>query len=65
VSVNKISVLMVCLGNICRSPLAEGILRERANTRGVDKSNLKNVIALANTSDERKKVSMLAHLDPA
>jgi hypothetical protein len=63
--VNKISVLMVCLGNICRSPLAEGILRERANTRGVDKSNLKNVIALANTSDERKKVSMLAHLDPA
>ena len=25
-------ILMVCLGNICRSPLAEGILREKANT---------------------------------
>tara|TARA_B110000467_G_C17890929_1_gene249832 strand:+ start:94 stop:525 length:432 start_codon:yes stop_codon:yes gene_type:complete len=25
-------ILMVCLGNICRSPLAEGILRDKANT---------------------------------
>ncbi len=24
-------ILMVCLGNICRSPLAEGILRDKAN----------------------------------
>lgn len=24
-------ILMVCLGNICRSPLAEGILREKLN----------------------------------
>lgn len=24
---------MVCLGNICRSPLAEGILQHKANTR--------------------------------
>lgn len=24
-------VLMVCLGNICRSPLAEGIMRKRTN----------------------------------
>lgn len=23
-------ILMVCLGNICRSPMAEGVLRERA-----------------------------------
>ena len=27
---------MVCLGNICRSPLAEGILREKANQLNVD-----------------------------
>ncbi len=27
-------VLMVCLGNICRSPMAEGILRVRAAQRG-------------------------------
>jgi protein-tyrosine phosphatase len=30
----KTKVLMVCLGNICRSPLAEGILRSKVdNTR--------------------------------
>ena len=25
----KISVLLVCMGNICRSPMAEGLLRQR------------------------------------
>ncbi|WP_429044711.1 low molecular weight protein-tyrosine-phosphatase [Chitinophaga sp. W3I9] len=29
-------ILMVCLGNICRSPLAEGIMRHLAATRGLD-----------------------------
>lgn len=29
-------VLMVCLGNICRSPIAEGILRAKAAEKGVD-----------------------------
>lgn len=28
-------VLFVCLGNICRSPAAEGVLRAKARTRGV------------------------------
>lgn len=28
----KTNVLMVCLGNICRSPLAEGILKSKLNT---------------------------------
>ncbi len=28
-------ILMVCLGNICRSPLAEGILQEKAFTAGL------------------------------
>ncbi|MCC7453707.1 MAG: low molecular weight phosphotyrosine protein phosphatase [Crocinitomix sp.] len=28
-------VLMVCLGNICRSPIAEGILRHKAAERGL------------------------------
>lgn len=27
---------MVCLGNICRSPLAEGILRHKAQQRGLE-----------------------------
>ena len=29
-------ILMVCLGNICRSPLAEGVLREKINRRGIN-----------------------------
>jgi protein-tyrosine phosphatase len=29
-------VLMVCLGNICRSPLAEGILRMKAEQAGLE-----------------------------
>jgi protein-tyrosine phosphatase len=29
-------ILMVCLGNICRSPLAEGILRMKAEQQGID-----------------------------
>lgn len=28
-------ILMVCLGNICRSPLAEAILQEKANAAGL------------------------------
>lgn len=27
---------MVCLGNICRSPLAEGILRDKLSKKGLD-----------------------------
>lgn len=29
-------ILMVCLGNICRSPLAEGILRKHAESAGLN-----------------------------
>lgn len=31
-----IQVLCVCLGNICRSPMAESVLRQRAADAGVD-----------------------------
>jgi protein-tyrosine phosphatase len=31
---HKIGVLFVCLGNICRSPMAEGVFRERARQKG-------------------------------
>ena len=30
------SILFVCLGNICRSPMAEGILRHKAFEKGMD-----------------------------
>ena len=29
-------ILMVCLGNICRSPLAEGVLQHKARQAGLD-----------------------------
>lgn len=29
-------ILMVCLGNICRSPLAEGILQDKVNKAGLN-----------------------------
>ena len=29
-------ILFVCLGNICRSPAAEGVMRAKARKRGVD-----------------------------
>jgi protein-tyrosine phosphatase len=31
----KISVLLVCMGNICRSPTAEGVLRDRLQQAGL------------------------------
>jgi protein-tyrosine phosphatase len=34
--VNTMKILMVCLGNICRSPLAEGILQHKANKAGLN-----------------------------
>ena len=32
----KIKVLFVCLGNICRSPLAEAIFKDKIKRRGLD-----------------------------
>jgi len=29
-------ILMVCLGNICRSPLAEGVMRQKAAERNIE-----------------------------
>lgn len=29
-------ILMVCLGNICRSPIAEGVLRHKAKQQGLN-----------------------------
>ena len=34
-SSNTVSVLFVCLGNICRSPLAEGVFLAAAESRGL------------------------------
>jgi len=36
VRADKIRVLMVCLGNICRSPTAEAMLRQKVHEAGLD-----------------------------
>jgi len=33
---NKIKILFVCLGNICRSPLAEGVFRHKVREAGLE-----------------------------
>ena len=35
-SVKRVAVLFVCLGNICRSPLAEAAFRQETERRGLD-----------------------------
>ncbi|MEM9208554.1 MAG: low molecular weight phosphotyrosine protein phosphatase, partial [Pseudomonadota bacterium] len=32
----RVSVLFVCMGNICRSPTAEGVFRNRVDAAGLD-----------------------------
>jgi protein-tyrosine phosphatase len=34
--IHNMKILMVCLGNICRSPLAEGIMQHLANEEGLN-----------------------------
>lgn len=33
---NNMKILMVCLGNICRSPLAEGIMRKKLSDNNIE-----------------------------
>ena len=35
-SAQNVSVLVVCLGNICRSPMGEAVLKHVAKERGLD-----------------------------
>lgn len=49
-----VRILFVCLGNICRSPLAEGILRHVSAGLPVDRSNLANVRSLAPPAIQHK-----------
>ncbi|MCU6434257.1 low molecular weight phosphotyrosine protein phosphatase [Undibacterium sp. Jales W-56] len=36
----KLAILFVCMGNICRSPTAEGVFRARASAAGLEQSLL-------------------------
>ncbi len=57
-------ILLVCLGNICRSPMAEGLLREMAKQRGIniqtDSAGTGNS-HLGQAPDPRAKAEMRNH----
>ena len=35
----KIRILFVCLGNICRSPSAEGVIKKQVKKAGLENEN--------------------------
>ena len=36
-------ILFICHGNICRSPLAEFVMKDMAKKAGLDRANLRNM----------------------
>jgi len=56
-------ILFVCLGNICRSAMAEGVLRQMANRKGleleIDSAGTSNW-HVGNPPDERAQIAMTA-----
>lgn len=56
------SILFVCLGNICRSPLAEGVLRKKAEQIGIaDQLNIDSAGILSYHQGEQPDKRMLQH----
>jgi protein-tyrosine phosphatase len=53
-------VLMVCTGNICRSPMAEGLLRERFARRGRGAVESAGIAALVGRPADPLAVALLA-----
>lgn len=43
-------ILMVCLGNICRSPLADGIMRQKLNHPNITKNGIKTTVDSCGTA---------------
>lgn len=61
----KISVLFVCMGNICRSPTAEGVFRKLVREQGIEDwfeidSAGTHAYHVGNPPDERAQQSALA-----
>ncbi|MDH6231411.1 protein-tyrosine phosphatase [Mesorhizobium soli] len=59
------SVLFVCLGNICRSPLAEGVFRAVCTERGVESAVLLDSAGTggwhAGSSPDPRSIAIAAH----
>jgi protein-tyrosine phosphatase len=57
-------ILMVCLGNICRSPLADGLMRKKIADNGLDlevDSAGTSTYHIGNEPDERTQENALKH----
>jgi protein-tyrosine phosphatase len=54
------SVLMVCVGNICRSPMAEGLLRARLVVRGRGRVASAGLAALEGRGADPMAVELMA-----
>ncbi len=61
----KIKILMVCLGNICRSPLAEALLRQKVdpNKVMVDSAGLDHYHAGEPPCRSSQEIAKAHHLD--
>lgn len=55
---HAVSVLFVCLGNVCRSPMAEAVLRAKVKAEG-----LEDVIRIESTALEDRNVGKPPHPD--
>ncbi|XP_067878180.1 low molecular weight phosphotyrosine protein phosphatase isoform X6 [Heterodontus francisci] len=60
------SVLFVCLGNICRSPIAEAIFRKQVTDRGIISkwkidSAATSTYEIGNPADERGQRCLMKH----
>ena len=66
----KIRILFVCLGNICRSPAAEAILKFKLSETGIDKNITPHALRhnfatdlLKETHDIKLVATALGHAD--
>ena len=63
---SKISVLFICMGNICRSPTAHGIFQQKVNERGlsdqitVDSAGT-HAYHIGEAPDKRSQETAVAH----
>lgn len=61
---DKIKVLFVCLGNICRSPSAEGLFRAYVEREGLaDRFEIDSAGLIAHHQGERADARMRAHAE--
>jgi protein-tyrosine phosphatase len=60
----RMKILMVCLGNICRSPLADGLLRQKIAQKGldieVDSAGI-SAYHIGNQPDDRTQENAIKH----